>query len=281
MSYKPMLLFSDVLFFLCLLLIVLGVSISLKKQLVADAYRELFKRSVAIISFIILALFTTIAVLDSVHFNYDGKTISLFDRLMSHRSQKLEKTYSAPLSLSLYVKETATFGGQFYPRLKHIPDTIKTIADRNHDILMLTLKAIGISLLLILFCYWFFYHRLNKKIDYKVLGFGLVLFFSVFELGFLSSHYHVFGTGKVGQDIFYYTLKSIRTGLIIGLLTTFVILPFALILGIYAGFFGGIIDDIIQFIYITISSIPGVLLIAASVLSMQFLSVHILNISKP
>ena len=55
----------------------------------------------------------------------------------------------------------------------------------------------------------------------------------------------------------------------IGLVTIMVMLPFAVILGIAAGFFGGFIDDIIQYIYITISSIPGVLLIAASVLSIQ------------
>ena len=46
-------------------------------------------------------------------------------------------------------------------------------------------------------------------------------------------------------------------------------MPLALLLGIAAGYFGGIVDDIIQYIYTTLSSIPGVLLITASVLSMQ------------
>lgn len=77
------------------------------------------------------------------------------------------------------------------------------------------------------------------------------------------------GTGKIGQDIFYYTIKSIRTGLIIGILTTLFMMPLALLLGISAGYFGGWVDDIIQYIYTTLSSIPGVLLITASVLSMQ------------
>jgi peptide/nickel transport system permease protein len=40
-------------------------------------------------------------------------------------------------------------------------------------------------------------------------------------------------------------------------------------LGIMAGYFRGWIDDVIQYIYTTINSIPGVLLIAASVLLMQ------------
>jgi peptide/nickel transport system permease protein len=46
-------------------------------------------------------------------------------------------------------------------------------------------------------------------------------------------------------------------------------LPFALVLGTMAGYFGGFIDDVIQYIYTTLSSIPGVLLIAASVLALQ------------
>lgn len=73
----------------------------------------------------------------------------------------------------------------------------------------------------------------------------------------------------IGQDIFYYAVKSIHTGLIIGTLTTLFMLPLALIFGISAGYFGGFIDDVIQYIYTTLSSIPGVLLITASVLSMQ------------
>jgi peptide/nickel transport system permease protein len=55
----------------------------------------------------------------------------------------------------------------------------------------------------------------------------------------LAPHYHVLGTDKVGQDVLYLALKSVRTGLLIGTLTTLVMLPFALGLGIAAGYFGG------------------------------------------
>lgn len=79
-------------------------------------------------------------------------------------------------------------------------------------------------------------------------------------------HRHWLGTDKVGQDVLYLALKSIRTGLLIGTLTTLITLPFALGLGIAAGYFGGRIDDAIQYIYTTLNSIPGVLLIAAAVL---------------
>jgi len=52
-------------------------------------------------------------------------------------------------------------------------------------------------------------------------------------------------------------------------LTTLVMLPFALALGVAAGYFRGWVDDAIQYLYTTLSSIPGVLLIAAAILLIQ------------
>ncbi|MBP8120975.1 MAG: ABC transporter permease, partial [Burkholderiales bacterium] len=97
---------------------------------------------------------------------------------------------------------------------------------------------------------------------------ALILLIAV-PLFALSAQYHVFGTDKVGQDVLYQILKSVRTGLIIGLVTTLVMLPMAVLLGIVAGYFRGWVDDVIQYVYTVLSSIPGVLLIAAAVLMMQ------------
>jgi len=69
--------------------------------------------------------------------------------------------------------------------------------------------------------------------------------------------------------VFYQTIKSIRTGLVLGTLTTLILLPFSLVLGILSGFFRGWLDDVIQFLYTTLNSIPSVLLIGASVLMVQ------------
>jgi len=85
----------------------------------------------------------------------------------------------------------------------------------------------------------------------------------------MSFSYHVLGTDKVGADVLYASLKSIRTGVLIGTLTTLVTLPVAILLGVSAGYFRGWVDDLIQYLYTTLSSIPGVLLIAAGVLMMQ------------
>ena len=77
---------------------------------------------------------------------------------------------------------------------------------------------------------------------------------------------HLFGTDKVGTDVFYRALKGIRTALIIGGFTTLTAIPFALCFGVIAGYFGGRVDDIVQYIYSTLASIPSILLIAAFML---------------
>jgi peptide/nickel transport system permease protein len=101
-----------------------------------------------------------------------------------------------------------------------------------------------------------------------VVTFGLLLLAAGVIVS-LSGGYHVFGTDKVGQDVLYQSLKSIRTGLVIGTLTTLVTLPVAIGLGLLAGFFRGWVDDVIQYVYTTLNSIPWVLLVAAAVLIVQ------------
>jgi peptide/nickel transport system permease protein len=90
-----------------------------------------------------------------------------------------------------------------------------------------------------------------------------------YTLIYLSAYYYVFGTDKVGEDVFYQAVKSIRTGLVLGTLTTLIMLPMAIVFGILAGFFRGWVDDVIQYIYTTLNAIPSVLLIAASILMVQ------------
>ena len=86
---------------------------------------------------------------------------------------------------------------------------------------------------------------------------------------------HPLGTDAVGNDVLLAALQSIRTALVIGSLATLATLPFAVTLGIAAGYFKGWVDDVIQYLYTTLSSIPSVLLIAASVLMVQsFMDAH-------
>ncbi len=82
----------------------------------------------------------------------------------------------------------------------------------------------------------------------------------------LSREYHVFGTDRTGNDLLYVVLKSIRTALVIGTMSTLVTMPIAVGLGIVAGYLRGWIDEAIQYVYTVINSIPYVLLIASAVL---------------
>ena len=85
----------------------------------------------------------------------------------------------------------------------------------------------------------------------------------------LMGHYHVFGTDRTGNDVLVQTLKSVRTAFVIGTLSTLATLPVAVTLGILAGYFRGWVDEVVQYLYTTLSSVPSVLLIAACVLMVQ------------
>ena len=74
---------------------------------------------------------------------------------------------------------------------------------------------------------------------------GLALFAIAMPVAMLAGKYHVLGTDKVGQDVLYQALKSIRTGLVIGTLTTLVhAARRRSLLGIMAGYFKGWVDDV-------------------------------------
>jgi peptide/nickel transport system permease protein len=85
----------------------------------------------------------------------------------------------------------------------------------------------------------------------------------------LMPAYHVFGTDRTGNDVLYQALKSVRTAFVIGALSTLATLPLALGLGVLAGYFKGWVDELIQYVYTTLTSVPNVLLIAACVLMVQ------------
>jgi peptide/nickel transport system permease protein len=231
----------------------------------------------------LLLCFGLIGLLDSIHFknteSNGNEAISVLDRACDAMRSNGEKTYSEPFAAYLYSKETITQPDGStrwdYPRLKHggadlqNPDT-DLMADVITKASLGMVKAVLVLGLLI----WLLtkanrrllWQPTSAKAVWLVLSVAITLTYS---LWLLSNDYHVFGTDKVGEDVFYQALKSIRTGLVIGCLTTLVMLPLAIVFGIMAGFFKGWIDDLIQFIYTTLNSIPSVLLIAASILMVQ------------
>ncbi|MBA2710374.1 MAG: ABC transporter permease [Tatlockia sp.] len=284
-------LWTDICFLVVLFVSLVIMLLSLRKKHIRRAFKRIGHNPIAVSAGIVLLFFLVIGLLDSIHL-YAGTSAnnseiaaiennSLLDKILAPLGFSYEKTYSAPLALNLYSVETVLVNGrtqQIYPRLNY-PSADLTEANKNELVYKLLFKALFFSLFIVSF-FWLSL-VLGRKLLYGHFKFIpdktgmtalitlLLCLFAVFASFWISRHLHLLGTGKIGQDIFYYTVKSIRTGLIIGILTTLFMLPLALILGISAGYFGGLADDIIQYIYITLSSIPGVLLITASVLSMQ------------
>lgn len=283
-------LWTDSLIF-TLILAVFGLVIYLPgKAHIKRPLQKIARNKVGMVSLVILLIFVQIGFLDSIHFkSADSKSneiISLLDYWATPLREHVEKTYSAPFATTLYSKEiillpdgTSQWG---YPRLEfggRYLDNPET--QYLSDVLQKTgyglLQGITLAGLLLVVFFGVRYALKSNKSQVFALSPSLnsvvtVIFIIVsisYTIIYLSAFYHVLGTDKVGEDVFYQAVKSIRTGLVLGTLTTLIMLPMAIIFGILAGFFRGWIDDVIQYLYTTLNSIPSVLLIAASILMVQ------------
>jgi peptide/nickel transport system permease protein len=79
---------------------------------------------------------------------------------------------------------------------------------------------------------------------------------------------HLLGTDILGNDVLYKTLKGVRVALLIGGLTSIILIPLALLFGISGGYFGGRIDDVVFFVMSTLASIPNLLLLIALIVAL-------------
>lgn len=284
MSFKPVLLWSDALILLLLAVVAVGVWLLRHNETFRAPLRQVLASPMGSATALILAVYVGIGLLDSLHYverlpdepgkaaQYSGEVKSVLDKLLTPLREQVEKTYSAPFATHLYAKETMTGpdGRELrdYPRLKHGG---AHLADPDTEFWPDVLKRGGLGVLGGMVCWALLAFLLWKRTRLHGAFFWALLSVLVVTglLVALAPHYHVFGTDKVGQDVLYLALKSVRTGLLIGTLTTLVVLPLAIGLGIAAGYFGGWVDDVIQYLYTTLNSIPGVLLIAAAVLVVQ------------
>jgi len=80
---------------------------------------------------------------------------------------------------------------------------------------------------------------------------------------------HLLGTNILGEDVLYDALKGVRTAFIIGIVPLVIAAFFAIVLGLLAGYYGGWVDDLIQYVYQVLSSIPGILLLIAMLTVME------------
>ena len=302
----PVVLWTDGLIFLLVALAVGFGFYASRREHLREPWRRVAQSRVGVVTLVVLSFFVVIGLLDSVHYHprlaepdsmasstYSPEILSLLDAGLTPLREHQEKTYSEPFATRLYVKESIELPDgalvRDNPRLKwggaHLVDPD---AGRLTDILQTGLLGLlegiltgfGLTLILVWRLARFgglgFGEQLSRVrrgetvVPWRavLVTLGLMLALS-FIAGELALKYHILGTDKVGEDVFYQSLKSIRTGLVIGTLTTLVMLPAAVVLGIMAGYFRGWVDDVIQYLYTTLNSIPGVLLIAAAILMLQ------------
>lgn len=303
MDFKLVILPTDALIFLLVIAIVFFIFWSRRYEHLRAPWRQVFHSHVGMVAVVILLTYVIIGLLDSVHFRpaivsdknvtyYSIQAKSLLDVVLSKLGEEDEESYSAPFATHLYSQGLIELpNGTFargYPRLQYGGENLKNLNDKALDIslrifqgfvvgILVWLVIAAILILLLSKSNQISFYKCLKKIfsgktfiAWRALLITLAVILLIISICLtLAAEYHILGTDKVGKDVFYETLKSIRTGLIIGTLTTLFMLPFAIVLGTIAGYFGGWIDDTVQYIYTTLSSIPAVLLITAAILALQ------------
>ncbi|MDP2323469.1 MAG: ABC transporter permease [Gammaproteobacteria bacterium] len=302
----PIILWTDALVFVLIACAVAAGRYVSRREYLLASWRRVGESRAGMAALTVLAAFVLVGLLDSLHYRprleavagkpatgYSTEVRSALDMLLLPLRAGTEKTYSAPLATHLYARETVELPdgtqARVFPRLKHGGAHLKEPEeDWARDVAARTLLGLVLAVLAGLTfaavavqaaarhwgvpwqAAWRRIWRGETHFAWNaVLATLAGLLLLVGPVVALAGGYHVFGTDKVGQDVLYLTLKSIRTGLVIGTITTLAMLPFAVALGIVAGYLGGWLNDVIQYRYTTLNSIRGVLLIAAAVLMMQ------------
>ncbi|MEE9343835.1 MAG: ABC transporter permease [Gammaproteobacteria bacterium] len=303
---KPVILWTDALLLLLVFVVIAFVFYVLRKEHLHAPWRRILRGKIAFASLMVLLVYVVIGLLDSIHFRqalpsqegqqeaqYAGDVLSVLDLILTPLRTHDETTYSAPFAAQGFAKETVTDANGVqklvYPRLKHGGAHLQNPAtewqaDFFQRLVVASVQAVIVVGLLFLLLAGILAarHKLpfvqqarqifSGKTEMPWGTFLWVMGALIFLVAFIANFaaaFHILGTDKVGQDVLYQAIKSIRTGLIIGTLTTLIMLPFAVSLGLMAGYFRGWVDDVIQYLYTTLNSIPGVLLIAAAILMLQ------------
>ena len=71
------------------------------------------------------------------------------------------------------------------------------------------------------------------------------------------------GTDILGRSVLWRVLAGVQTAITIGAATTALAVPFGTALGLAAGYFGGWVDAVVNWVYSVVVSVPDILLITA------------------
>lgn len=287
---KFILLWSDTLIFMLVIALTVFFYKLRQDPLTRERWGQVFSSRLGMVAFTVIITYVGVALLDSLHFRraldtpegmqteevfYDNKVTSVFDVLTRGMGERFERTYSAPFALKSFEKENMKDEEgrdmrDFAP-LKYAGLDLKDPSEKWPDIVGKSVAPLALGLLfsaVIIGVQWLFLRRGILPWRASWLTQAIIVCAAVWLVS-ISKHYHVLGTDKGGTDVLYQSLKGIRTAVLLGTLATLIMLPIAVTLGIMAGYFKGWVDDVVQYLYTTLSSIPGILLIAASVLLFQ------------
>ena len=301
---QPVFLITDIFVYAILLFVLWYIWHVRSDRNLRANWRLAMKRPVAMVSSMVLGFFLLVAFTDSIHYRkvlpsapgqaiqYSSEANSVLDEILQPLATARERSYSEPLSAVAFRKETFERDGvsvRDYPRLrfggKHLDQPeLQLSADISQSIsvalgwascivlgvlvLGLLLASYGSRQSLAIVASKFLNGQTEWPWRSMAITFTLMTL-SICWVVFLSQGYHVFGTDRTGNSVLVFAMKSVRTALVIGGLTTLVVLPLALLLGVMAGYLRGWVDEVIQYVYTLLASIPDVLLIAASVLLLQ------------
>ena len=310
---KFVLLWTDAAIWLLVAALVAYVWYVRRQPNLASTWRTVFFDPAALASGVVLAVCLLLTLLDSLHFRsvlppaagapagsvaYDVRVQSLLDVVLRGLVDSRESTYSRPLAYVGFTKESIEVGGKLErvaPRLVHGGVHLSDPATQwAGDVAWRIVLGLMCGLVVAAILCALLVARLARKagmpwgaaaasvrrgetdIPWRVAAVTLgVLCLIGGVIASLMGYYHPFGTDVTGNDVLHQTLKSIRTAFVIGTLATLATLPFAVVLGIMAGYMKGWADEAIQYVYTLLSSIPNILLIAACVLMVQvFLDKH-------
>ncbi len=309
MGFKIVILWTDVaLWALAAVLVGYLVRLVRRPHLRAN-WQRVLRDPAALSAGVVLSLFVLVTAVDSLHFRralpdgpagerfYETRTESVLDLVLARQIAMRETSYSAPLAYQGFNKDSVAHGSEIvreFPRLAfggaHLTDPA---TQWSGDVIRRGLTGLAggaLTAMLLAAAMAAGLARshggwrqalgdlLRDRTHYPwraALGTLTVVALLAGPVIAWMGHYHVFGTDQTGNDVLVQSLKSIRTAFVIGALSTLATLPFALVLGILAGYFKGWVDEVIQYFYTVLTSVPNVLLIAACVLMVQvFLDKH-------
>ncbi|MCD6365825.1 MAG: ABC transporter permease [Planctomycetes bacterium] len=92
----------------------------------------------------------------------------------------------------------------------------------------------------------------------------------------LESPKYWLGTDWAGKSVLYKTLLGAKVSLTVAFLANIIAVPLGMLLGAAAGYYGGWIDSIIVWLFSTLSSIPGIIMLIA--LKYAFMGVSVMGL---